>query len=142
MEFSNPLVIRFWDFSRPSTHQFRHQRVTRTKLEDKKFTFFILTIFPFSRSFSCSISFFYFSYFCTSSNVFSFIWWNNVSLNEVKRKSAGNSSSPYFKSTEYLLGPVTVMCSLPPFFRKKNVSFIKNFGTWPSVFPLFITAML
>ena len=33
------------------------------------------------------------------------------------------------------------MCSLPPFFRKKNVSFVKNFGTCPTVFPLFITAM-
>ena len=39
-------------------------------------------------------------------------------------------------------GPVsTVICSLPPFFRKKNVSFGKNFGARPTVFPLFTGAM-
>ena len=42
---------------------------------------------------------------------------------------------------EKSLGPVSVICSLPPFFRKKNVSFDKNFGTCLTVFPLFITAM-
>ena len=34
----------------------------------------------------------------------------------------------------YLLGPVTVMCSLLPFFREKNVSFAKKFGICPTAF--------
>ena len=35
---------------------------------------------------------------------------------------------------ECLLGPVGVMCSLLLFLRKKNVSFVKNCGTCPTVF--------
>ena len=49
------------------------------------------------------------------------------------------SNPPCFKSKEYLLGLVTVMCILPPFFKKKNVSFVENFGTCAALFPLFIT---
>ena len=49
-------------------------------------------------------------------------------------KTAGNSNLPCFKSTEYLLSPVTVICSLPSLFRNKNVKFVKNFGASPIVF--------
>ena len=95
------------------------------------FSFFSFFFFFFSFSFFTSS--FWVSYFYSSSNVFSFIWRNSYLFNEIK-KSAGNANPSCFKSVECLLGPVGVMCSLLLFLRKKNVSFVKDFGTCSTVF--------
>ena len=127
----------------------RNIYITHSKLEGERssHTFVIFLTFFFFR-FLVSFSFLFLtlylpfsSYFCTSSNVFSFIWRNSFMFNKVNQNSTGNSNPPCFKSTEYLLSPVYVMCNLPPFFRKKDASFVKNFETCPTVFPLFITSM-
>ena len=52
-----------------------------------------------------------------------------------------HSRPPCIRSTEYLLGPFTLIETFPSYLKKKNVSFDKNIGMCPTVCSPFLTAI-